>query len=488
MSTAVSVECVSPQPVSKAMESSTLFCQAQKRISRSIMLVLMMFLSACETFMPREASTTSAEKTVAAEVAKPNPAPPPKADANGPAKSQAAVAASRGAKTPAPAPEKTELAAIDVAKPAVPIVEDFWAELVASRRFTDCNYDPAIESWAKRLSASPANFNANAIRILPYLDFVWRRVRELDMPAEVAFLPLVESDYRQVYGSYGSPGGWWQIMPATGKHFRLDVSRKNDERVDPVKATKVAIALMQENANRFQQDWLVSIFAYNVGGLRVQRAMEAKGLIAGQIEHVSQLGLPQITSDHLHRMIAWGCIFADPKRYGVTLPPGLNEAEQFTEMRITQTTPLTAMTLSLGRFGDEWKRQHPLVTKRGEVRYGQLVLAPKTINAQIASLGKLRNYRTPVIAQTAAPAKSSVPATTTARRTASKTQSSARLNTARKTARTVQAAPAQYKVRNGDNLWTIARRFDMRVKEILTLNPAVSRDRLLKLGQVLKLR
>jgi membrane-bound lytic murein transglycosylase D len=364
--------------------------------------------------------------------------------------------------------------------------EDFWAEVVASRRFTDCQYDPAIESWAKRLTASPAHFNANAKRILPYFDFVWRRIRELEMPAEVAFLPLVESDYRQVYGSYGSPGGWWQIMPDTGKGFKLEVSRENDERVDPVKATKVAIALMQENANRFQQDWLVSIFAYNVGGQRVQRQLDALGLSAGQIEHVSQLGLPQTTSDHLHRMIAWGCIFANPSRYRVTLPPGLSEQERFSEVRVTQTTPIAAMAAVLGDLSEEWKRQHPLIAKRGEIRYGKVVLAPKAINDRIALLGDLRKYRDSATLSNAVAAapmsvKSSAPQSSSARTTAVRSRSTA---TAKKTV----SVPVQYKVRNGDNLWTIARRFDMRVKEILALNPSVSRDRLLKLGQVLKLR
>ena len=106
--------------------------------------------------------------------------------------------------------------AVAVAKPATPVApleENFWNDLVAARRFTDCSYDPAIEGWAQRLTQSPTNFNANLVRVQPYLDYVWRRTQALQMPSEVAFLPLVESDYRQVYGSYGSPGGWWQLMP-----------------------------------------------------------------------------------------------------------------------------------------------------------------------------------------------------------------------------------------------------------------------------------
>jgi membrane-bound lytic murein transglycosylase D len=449
-----------------------------------VAIALLSNLIACESLMVRRQVKTVPAEVEAAPPAEASvkPEPKPVNQTRIPRTPNAPAASDSQAK-----PEKKgDLTASPNAATPPHSTEDFWSDVVASRRFTDCAYDPAIESWAKRLTSSPAHFNANAKRILPYFDFVWRRVREMDMPAEVAFLPLVESDYRQVYGSYGSPGGWWQIMPAVGKGFKLDVSRNNDERVDPVKATRVAIALMQENADRFQQDWLVSIFAYNVGGQRVQRQLDSLGLSAGQIEHVSQLGLPQTTSDHLHRMIAWGCIFADPKRYGVTLPPGLSDEERFIEVRIKQTTPIAAMAATLGGSSEEWKRQHPLITKRGEIRYGQTVLAPKAINDRIAALGNLRPYReaakpAAVLAAATTSSKAAVPAATGSRSNAARSRST-------HTTKKVVAVPAQYKVRNGDNLWTIARRFDMRVKEILVLNPKVSRDRLLKLGQVLKLK
>ena len=47
--------------------------------------------------------------------------------------------------------------------------------------------------------------------------------------------------------------------------------------------------------------------------------------------------------------------------------------------------------------------------------------------------------------------------------------------------------PSEYTVRNGDNLWTIARRFELRSKEIATWN-RISLDELLQPGQVLDFR
>ncbi len=362
----------------------------------------------------------------------------------------------------------------------------FWADLVAARRFTDCNYDTAIEDWAKRLTQSPANFNANLVRMQPYLEYVWRRTQALNMPSEVAFLPLVESDYRQVYGSYGSPGGWWQLMPETARGYRLNVTRGDDERVDPIKSTDVALKLMQENADRFNNDWLLAIFAYNVGGLRIERALSAKGLQPGQIEHVHQLGLPLTTEDHLHRMIAWGCIFANPERYQVTLPTPLKVSQRLKEVRLSHTTPVAAVIASLDSFGPEWKNQHPLLVKKGEISHSQKLLAPRGINTALAELGDLQRFKVALPVLAAAPKPDALTARNTVAANRARQGNVASTN-GRVLAHKV-AAPESFKVRNGDNLWTIARRFDMRVNEILTLNPSISRNTVLKLGHVLRLK
>lgn len=369
-----------------------------------------------------------------------------------------------------------------------PQAANFWVDLVAARRFTDCSYDEAIEGWAKRLTQSPANFNANLTRMQPYLDYVWRRTQALDMPSEVAFLPLVESDYRQVYGSYGSPGGWWQLMPETARGYRLNVTRGNDERVDPIKSTDVALKLMQENADRFNNDWLLAIFAYNIGGQRIERALSAKGLQAGQIEHVHQLGLPLTTEDHLHRMIAWGCIFANPERYQVSLPAPLKLSQRLTEIRLSRTTPVAAIVTVLDSFGPEWKNQHPLLVRKGEIRHSQKLLAPRRTNEALAALGDLHRFKSPAPMLAVVPKSTSPgPGNTVAANRARQAQVATNVGIKGRVASKV-AVPQTFKVRNGDNLWTIARRFDMRVNEILALNPSVSRTTVLKLGHVLRLK
>lgn len=356
-----------------------------------------------------------------------------------------------------------------------------WQQIVAARRFTDCTYDPSIERWAKLLAGSPERFQADLARMQPYLDWVWREVRALGMPSEIAFLPLVESGYRQVYGSYGSPGGWWQLMPATAQTYGMSVNRGNDQRVDPVVATRAALKLSAENAKRFNNDWLLTIFAYNVGGQRVQRALQAYGLVPGNIAHVSELHLPGVTQEHLHRLIAWGCILADPAKYQVTLPPDLSPEQRFTVIAPSVTTPPAAIVATLGERGAEWLNQHPLLRHRPEIAAGLPLLAPADLPQRLAALGDLTAYRrpTPILGPVRA-----VPAAAT------RSPQLARTSLARAPVPAARRGGGGHTVRvkRGDSLWTIARRHDLRVQDLLTRNPGLTKKSVLRLGQRLRLQ
>jgi len=368
---------------------------------------------------------------------------------------------------------------------------DFWMEISEARRFKDCDYDPDINTWARRLVGNKERFRVHVERFLPYLDFVWRQAQALDMPAEVAYLPLVESDFRQVYGAYGSPGGWWQLMPATARDFGLNTARGNDQRLDPVISTTAALKLMQANGERFQRDWLLAIFAYNVGGFRIQKALNAHGLSPGQIEHVSQLKLPRTTEQHLHRLIAWGCIFADPKRYGAELPQGLSKRQRF---RITQTDaniPARAVAAALGGdLGKAWLNQHPLLDKKSRITKGDRFLAPGEFNTLLTALGDLDKYRQVAKVTPSVNARPNTSRWAANNRALTGGENTVSKITSKPTPSSTRATdvPEIYAVKSGDSLWIIARRFDMRVKEILALNPGVDRKTVLKLKQKLRLR
>lgn len=108
-----------------------------------------------------------------------------------------------------------------------------------------------------------------------YTQYILDRLRQADLPLELAALPFVESSFNIVAHSHVGAAGIWQFMPATGRRF-MEVSHVIDERYDPYRATDAAVRLLQYNYS-ILNSWPLALTAYNhgVGGMR--RAVKKTG-------------------------------------------------------------------------------------------------------------------------------------------------------------------------------------------------------------------
>jgi len=105
-----------------------------------------------------------------------------------------------------------------------------------------------------------------------YLAQMQKIFREEGLPAELAYLPLVESSFNVRARSSAGALGMWQFMPETGKKFlRLDATV--DERRDPLASTRAAARLLKENYRLFG-NWPLAITAYNHGTEGIFRAVK----------------------------------------------------------------------------------------------------------------------------------------------------------------------------------------------------------------------
>jgi len=96
-----------------------------------------------------------------------------------------------------------------------------------------------------------------------YLGQMQKIFRNEGLPAELAYLPLVESSFNIRARSSVGALGMWQFMPQTGKKFmRIDATV--DERRDPMASTRGAARLLKENY-RILGNWPLAITAYNHG-------------------------------------------------------------------------------------------------------------------------------------------------------------------------------------------------------------------------------
>lgn len=108
-----------------------------------------------------------------------------------------------------------------------------------------------------------------------YLAQMQQIFRERNLPVELTYLPLVESSYALTARSYVGALGIWQFMPVTGKQF-LRVNRLVDERRDPIESTRAAASLLAQNYETLG-NWPLALTAYNYGAGGLARAVAEVG-------------------------------------------------------------------------------------------------------------------------------------------------------------------------------------------------------------------
>ena len=100
-------------------------------------------------------------------------------------------------------------------------------------------------------------------------------LREHNLPVELAALPMVESTYNPEAYSKAGAVGLWQFIRSTGKQY-LTITRKRDDRRDPIRATDAAAHLLRHNYETLGS-WPLAITAYNHGREGIRTAQAAVG-------------------------------------------------------------------------------------------------------------------------------------------------------------------------------------------------------------------
>ncbi len=95
------------------------------------------------------------------------------------------------------------------------------------------------------------------------------------LPADLAYLPLVESAYNIHARSRAGALGMWQFMPSTGRKY-LRVGPTLDERRDPLDSTRAAARLLKRNYDALG-NWPLALTAYNHGRDGILRAVAEVG-------------------------------------------------------------------------------------------------------------------------------------------------------------------------------------------------------------------
>jgi len=98
----------------------------------------------------------------------------------------------------------------------------------------------------------------------PFFDRIDKIFAGKNLPVELKYLAVIESDLRTSATSRVGAAGPWQFMVETAKGLGLKVSRKVDERRDFNKSTYAAARYLNDLYKTYS-DWLLVIAAYNCG-------------------------------------------------------------------------------------------------------------------------------------------------------------------------------------------------------------------------------
>ena len=121
-----------------------------------------------------------------------------------------------------------------------------------------------------------------------------------NIPIELKYLAVIESELKPTALSHVGARGPWQLMPCTAKVLGLKVNRNRDERTNFTQSTRAAARYLKDLYALFD-DWLLVIAAYNGGPRPVYTAIRESG---SKNFWVLQNHLPAESREHVKKFIA----------------------------------------------------------------------------------------------------------------------------------------------------------------------------------------
>lgn len=175
-------------------------------------------------------------------------------------------------------------------------------------------YNPSLESVIRRFLKRRKTSMEKLMKISQYyFPMFEQELANYNIPLEIKYLAIVESALNPRARSRVGATGLWQFMYQTGKQFDLDVNSYVDERSDPVKSTKAACEYLASLYKIFG-DWDLALAAYNSGPGNVSKAIRRSGGYENYWNIRSNL--PRETAGYLPAFLATMYIFEYAKEHG----------------------------------------------------------------------------------------------------------------------------------------------------------------------------
>ncbi len=302
--------------------------------------------------------------------------------------------------------------------------------------------DQTVQSHIHFFNTSIRNrFEQWLLRFSRYRPLVENIFAEFNLPSDLVNLSLVESGFNPYAYSRAKATGPWQFMKGTGQLYGLRIDHYVDERRDPIKSTVAAARYLRDLYDLFGA-WPLAMAAYNAGEGKVQRALQkAQAESFYEISKTKHIRLE--TKQYVPRIMAATIIAKNLDQYGFNQDPV--PLHQFEEVVVTRPLHFRAIANVTGIPYAELRLLNPELrrdaTPPGDTAY-HLKVPVGTSSKVLELIRRVPTHKFPA------------PQTQVRQTRQAKKNNSVRW----------------YRIRGGDTLEKISRRFGIPIKTLKTHN------------------
>ena len=164
-------------------------------------------------------------------------------------------------------------------------------------------------------------YNKNKWSLEFYLPLFQEKLSNENLPIELKYLPVVESNLNPTATSKVGATGLWQLMFYTAVENGLVMNSYVDERMDPVKSTTAAVRYLKKLYD-IHKDWELAVASYNAGPRTISKAIQRSG--GYQNYWNIRPFLPKETANYIPSFFATIYVLEYAKEHGINIDNNSN--------------------------------------------------------------------------------------------------------------------------------------------------------------------
>ena len=329
-------------------------------------------------------------------------------------------------------------------------------------------------------------------RFYPYRPLIKQIFVEFGLPQELVYLSLVESGFNPRAYSRAHASGPWQFIKSTGRIYGLTVNWYVDERRDPIKSTVAAARHLRDLYDLFGS-WPLALASYNAGPGKISRAIAKTG--SRDFWTIARTRyIRRETKQYVPRFMAAMIIATRPSLFG--FHADFQPVHEYEEIHLKRSIHLRSVSREAELSFEELRRLNPELRRNviPSDQDGYFLKVPVGTSGRVEQVkGRFKTWTQRPSQRTWYRVRWGDSLSVIAHRFGTSVRQLKRLNGLSgnvirvgqrlrvNLAVTKAGEVTWYRVRMGDSLWSIAKRFRVSVKDLKILNNL--RSSLIRVGR-----